>query len=815
MKVLKIAAIVVGAAALALTGVGLAAGWGLAGGLAFATSTLGLTGLGASIFTGLFVTTALFAVSQVAALLQPHPSGGGVQEKWKADEYAGIPYAMGRTLVGGNIVYKRAHGKNNTYLTTVTVLGLGPINTIEASFLNQTLTAYSGYAAQTSPYKKWVWQSSQLGACPEATALPAVQDHPPGWGGSTKLSGLAACLNTFKFDQKGKGLTSVPQLAWIVQGVKVYDPRLDSTYPGGSGSCRAGVESTYVYSENPGLHALTWTLGRFQNGHRVAGIGFSPYNIDIATFVECANLCDARGWKVGGQVYTRPDSLWNSLIAMLQAGGAKPLFYKGRITCINRAPRVSLATITHNDVVGDCSFTTTQPRRDRLNGVIPQYRSEDHDWAMVSARAVSEASFIALDGDERFKEVSYPLVQDVHQASQLACYDIYDGREAGPGSVVLKPEFMNYRPGDCVTFSPEDGYSLKCEIMGRSIDAAAGTVSLDLRGETDAKHTYCLALTGTAPPIASLTYSEAVDPPLASDWTLTATDVLSTSGVKVPALEMNGAVSNPSVTDVLFEYGQHPPAEFPGWYAKVYLETDQVTQYGAPWTAGLYVGFGGPFNVAPNGGATIGALQTNGDQYYEINNPTANPAWHGQPLAIRTYEPENNRVVWTFYYPIPAGTWTMSDYDLPEPGLFEFLDWRIKVQSWFGSPVTVAQGGPSYGSAAGHVYASWDSGAFTAEGGGDDFTSAGIEPASVTSKTITGVRDASSYYVRVSYKVRQSWSDPTYYGPVTTGSTVAGTIVDQQPWATEPTPVESVIQPRTNLLIDAGLRTGGIYWNIP
>jgi hypothetical protein len=555
MKVLKIVAIVIGVAALALTGIGLAAGASIGGALAGATATIGATlGLSAGVASALVVGSLVIDLSMVAGLVTPHPSSGGQQEKWKADQYAGLPYAMGRTLVGGNIVYKRAHGSGNIFCTTVTALSLGPINQLEASFLEKNLTTYNAtnYYAN-GQYASWIWQSSQLGASPESNALPVPVDTPPNWDSSCKLSGLAAVLNTFKYDKDGKKLTTIPTPSWIVQGVKVYDPRLDSTYSGGSGSCRALNESTYVYSENPALHALTWCLGRFQNGVRVAGCGHPVSAIDVPAFVEAANLCDARGWKLGGVVYTRPDTAWNSLQAMLQAAGSKPLFYRGQITCINSAPRVSLATITNSDIIGDCTFTATPARRDRINAIIPQYRSEANDWALVSASAVSVPAFQTMDGDERTKEISYPLVQDATQASQLAMYDIYNSREAGPGTVQLKPVWLNYRVGDCVTFAPETGYSIKTEIMGRALDASAGTVTFQLKGETDAKHTVGLSTTGTAAPIAVFHYDNTVAAPSAGDWTVTGTAVTA-AGTSIPALHLTGGCPNPAVTSIIFEY---------------------------------------------------------------------------------------------------------------------------------------------------------------------------------------------------------------------------------------------------------------------
>lgn len=532
MKVLKGAAVIVGAVVGAVVG-GIVAG------------PIGAVA-GAALFAG--------GTAAAVGALGAKPSGGGSQTKWKADPYAGLPYIMGRTLTSGNIVYRRGSGGNNDYEQFATVLSIGPIQSIDTTFLNKTTVNFDGSGAATGTYNGYVWQRSQLGAQPEAAALTFGAGAAPGWTAQHRLSGLAATTLSFKYDAKNKnGLTSEPTPGWIVHGVKVYDPRLDSTYPGGAGACRALQEQTYVWSENPHLHALTWALGRWQNGVRVAGIGAPLAQIDVPAFVEGANLDDARGWKLGGQVVTRPDTLWNSLKAMLQAGGAQPVLAGGMISCVNHAPRVSLATITREDIVGECSFSGTQPRRNRINGIIPQYRSEAHDWEMVAASAVSVADYVALDGDERTKEVPYPLVQQVAQVAQLAAYDVCDAREAGPGSIPLKPWWLNYRVGDCVTFQPEDDLSIKVTITGRSIEAQSGVVTYDVRGETDAKHAYALGATTTAPPIVSLAYSTAVAAPGANDWTLTGT-ALAANGASIPALHLAGAVGNASADAVVFEY---------------------------------------------------------------------------------------------------------------------------------------------------------------------------------------------------------------------------------------------------------------------
>src|SRR3546814_20785835 len=84
---------------------------------------------------------------------------------------------------------------------------------------------------------------------------------------SSDLSGIAHALWAVRYDAKGDHFAAgVPEPQWLGQWVRVYDPRKDSTYPGGSGSHRALNESTYEWSDTPARHALTWPLGRWEDG---------------------------------------------------------------------------------------------------------------------------------------------------------------------------------------------------------------------------------------------------------------------------------------------------------------------------------------------------------------------------------------------------------------------------------------------------------------------------------------------------------------------------------------------------------------------
>jgi hypothetical protein len=568
-KGLRTAALIVGVVALAATGVGALASAGVLGATASAAAAGSAAALASA--TGGFIsaaatvasiaTAAAAGLSVAAQLTARPPLLGGSATRFKADKDAGLPYVIGRTATGGNIIYRRTHNTAGYSLpdlqTFVVALSCaGPVQAIESFAADRVPVAFSSGAA-IGTYATWMFQTQQLGASPESAALRVTPGGtlPPGWTTAAKMSGLAAAMWTLRYDQKGKFYAQgVPVPRWVLQGVAVYDPRLDSTYPGGSGACRSNDETTFVYSENPYLHGLTFALGRYQNGKRVIGIGAPIAGIDVRAYVEGANVADANGWKVGG-VITSADNKWAALKVMLQAGGGKPMHLGAMLSCTVQTPRVALATVTTDDLIGEVKVTATTSRRDRFNSVVPRYRSEAHDWEVIPAAPVTVAAHVTTDGGLRSREITYSLVQDLDQAATLARYDIEDAREFGPIVLPLKLRWLGYRPGDCIRVAlPEVGLNGQDIIIGnREIDAAGLGVTLTARSETFAKHAFALGQTGVAPPTASTSTPPVPPQPGAVAWSLSGAGLVSGATV-TPALIITGAAASVPIDAVVIEY---------------------------------------------------------------------------------------------------------------------------------------------------------------------------------------------------------------------------------------------------------------------
>ena len=497
-KVLKVVGVVAGVAALvagtiATAGIGTAAFAAVAGTVATAASVVsGVAMLGAQ------------------SLAKKPPAQGSVTQITVAAN-SETPCIIGETYFGGVLRHDVGYGGKvgkvqNPYRGMVIVYSLGPVEGLVAQYADFLPVSFSSGAA-TGYYAGFMYADSQVGVSPESSALTPQWGSMPGWGASYKLSGKAAILWGLKFDKDGKIFTSgVPQLGAVWQGVMAYDPTQDSTRPGGSGSHRIDDESTWEYSENPRDHALSYIYGRYVDDKKVFGIGLAEDAIDIAAFTAWGNVCEANGWKVGGVIF-EPGDRWANLKRIMAAGSAEPIFAGGVLSVKYDAPRVSLVTITPDDY-SDGAYRTKgmQTWRDRINTIIPKYRSGAHKWEYVESDAVTDAGYLAEDGEEKIDTYQIDLCQDKDQAAQLATYKLVNGREMFPIERNLKPEFRFYRPGDMVTIDdPEGGLTEQdCVIVRRSVDPQTLAVRWVLMSETADKHDFALGVTGTAPPTPTL-----------------------------------------------------------------------------------------------------------------------------------------------------------------------------------------------------------------------------------------------------------------------------------------------------------------------
>lgn len=515
------------------------------------------------------------AISAAMSIFQPQVGVAGRTFEWTLDPDGPIPFAAGRIGVPGSAVYRKTFGPDLMYYGIPSVIsGAGPIDGFEGFMADDETVAFDGSGkAISSQYAGELWYKNKLGTQPD-TALTSPTGLKngatlPGWTSAHRLSGKACYMIVMGENSKGTAFpTGEIKPLITLRGLKVYDPRLDSTYPGGSGSHRLSNPATWTYSANPILWALKWALGLWEGptgkgapqvDYQVGGIGAKLSGIDVPAFVAAANIADINDWTCAAHP-TTDDDKHQVLTGFLQAGGAIYAQRAGKISCIQRAaPRTSIVTVSAYDTAGPLEIHTAASRIDRINTLRPRFWSEPHHWQMTALdQEVTAQAYRDEDGGVRPAGIDYPYVTSAVQAAQLAALQIANTREGIAGVIPLKPHLQRIRPGDAFTIT-EAGFvlnGLKCLCLNTDYDPATGVVRVSFVSETDAKYPFALGQDPTPPEPQVLTPVDPtfVSPPGAGDWTITPRPP-APGGGQLPGFDLGGTVSNDTATAIIVETG--------------------------------------------------------------------------------------------------------------------------------------------------------------------------------------------------------------------------------------------------------------------
>ena len=139
------------------------------------------------------------------------------------------------------------------------VLSEGEIDDVSSIFVNDNQVTFTGDLADNTQ----VTVASSDANFFDSESLITVEPH---FGSDTQTaSSLLSTLSSWTSNHRLRGLAylairftwnadkfgSLPTVQAIVKGKKVYNPNLDSTVTGGSGSHRKDTSSTWEYSDNP------------------------------------------------------------------------------------------------------------------------------------------------------------------------------------------------------------------------------------------------------------------------------------------------------------------------------------------------------------------------------------------------------------------------------------------------------------------------------------------------------------------------------------------------------------------------------------
>lgn len=444
-KVLKIGLAIAGIAVAFVPGVGPAltgAIYGLTGGAIGATAATVLAiGQAVTATVGILgVTTALGLASKALGLGPKAPKvNRDTEGRLHATVEPSAPRKLifGRTALATDIRYQAFTGTDKEYYWQV-VCNASHYAEQEELWLDDK-QAWTASGGVTSTYAGYL----TVTAINEGNS-GNVQSIDSQWGPSanTRLTGCAYLVIRYKLTGNSKKVESpfaqsVPtRMTVIGKGLRVYDPRRDSTV-GGSGSMRANDQTTWAYSaggvdigRNPALQMLTWLLGWKINGKLAVGRGVKPNRIDFDSFMAAANLCEESVALAAGG--TEPRYCCDGIFAEDEDGGSILTAFSAAMNGVLRDNGGKLAlSVLHNDlatpimslsdddVMGPFDWQQTQPLEHHRNIVRGRYTdpSANSLYQLVDYPQISIAS---PDGLDRILTLDLPGVQSPAQAQRLA-----------------------------------------------------------------------------------------------------------------------------------------------------------------------------------------------------------------------------------------------------------------------------------------------------------------------------------------------------------------------------------------------------------
>lgn len=336
-----------------------------------------------------------------------------------------------------------------------------------------------------------------------------------------KFAGIALAVVDFIYNPDAFP-QSFPSVVPVFRGAKCYDPRLDSTYPGGSGSHRLATPSTWAFTENPALHLqryITW----------YSGLNLRTKDYSMADVFSEADVCDvstafdltatAGGTtKVtlpryrSGITIAADTAPPQGLAAVLETmagdygwAGGLFRFRAGRMGTSAFAMDTSWLVQGVNDTGepdGEAVITAVQalPREQRVNRVTGRCVDASQRYQMLPFPDVEDTVLIAAKG-ERPEEIDFAGCSHIAHAQHLGSIKIRQGQAGQRLEVRCGWQALNLELFDVGTIThPRSGMSAKTqEVRGWQWNPGGGPFKVKLAEITAAMFDVESPLTGRDP----------------------------------------------------------------------------------------------------------------------------------------------------------------------------------------------------------------------------------------------------------------------------------------------------------------------------
>ena len=437
----------------------------------------------------------------------------------KISANASIPIIYGTRKVGGNVVFIETSGTDNEFLYMALVLSEGEIHDITKIFINDNEVTWSGDIADNTQITVAssdanffdTTDSVSLITCEphfgsDSQSASSLLSGLSSWTSNHRLRGLAYLAIKFKWNADKFG--SLPTVNAIVQGKKIYNPNLDSTKTGGSGSHREDTSSTWEFSDNPVYQLLDY----LRNDRYGMGIPNSYFDSNYADWQTAGDVCDTNITPFSGasqidlmDSHTVVDTSKKAIENVREfVKGCRAFlnFSAGKYKILVESSGSASITLTEDNILGGITVSSKN-KNSRYNRVIVNFINPDKNFMSDTAQfpPVDETGIASADQHATMKTADgglllegrfdFPMFTSPYQAQEMA--EIILRRSRSSLDVTLKADAtaLELSIGDIVNIThATPGFSAKpFRVQGMSINADH-TIGLQLSEHQDSYYTF-------------------------------------------------------------------------------------------------------------------------------------------------------------------------------------------------------------------------------------------------------------------------------------------------------------------------------------
>ena len=392
-------------------------------------------------FTTTFVTSlALSGISMALTKRQKIPTQASMlgRSQMVKQPITSRKIVYGRQKVSGTIVFMETSTKSR-YLHMIIAIAGNELNAISEIYFNDKQVTIDGNGFVTAPsqFVDKAIVKTKLGT--------ATQDHldisslgAPSWTSTSTLNDTAFIYARLEYDPDAFP-NGIPNISAIVEGKKLFDPRT----------------STTAYSKNSALVLRDYLTSTDY------GIGASSDEIDEASFIAAANICDENVSLAAGGTEKRYESHGvvdtanppKQVIEEMLSAMAGTLTYSGGKFYVKAGAYSSPSdTLTEDDLRAGISIVTKPSRRDNFNAVKGVFLpDETGNFQPTDYAPITSSTFETEDGSERvFSELDLTFTQSSSMAQRIAKIALYKSRQQLVITMPCKLTAFKHNVGDTV-----------------------------------------------------------------------------------------------------------------------------------------------------------------------------------------------------------------------------------------------------------------------------------------------------------------------------------------------------------------------------